>query len=149
MEKIQIKSLIILFISFIFLFNCTTSIKTSKDKSSNLKKIENIDENNRKLSQITDIPIPQNSIIDSENTLIVGGKDNWMGRIALINKMNAEEVYNFYLNEMIEFSYKKKTSNRSDISTLIYENNKKAIFIKISQFEIGKTYIEITATPVN
>ena len=50
---------------------------------------------------------------------------------------------------MIKFSYKKKTSTKSDTSTLIFENNKKAIFIKISELKLGKTYIEITATPVN
>ena len=72
-----------------------------------------------------------------------------MGRLSLINKKNIEEVYSFFLNEMIKFSYKEKSSIRSDVSTLIFENNKKAIFIKISKLNFGKTYIEITATPVN
>ena len=50
---------------------------------------------------------------------------------------------------MIKFSYEKKSSNKSDTSTLIFENNKKVIFIKISELNLRKTYIEITATPVN
>ena len=72
-----------------------------------------------------------------------------MGRISLINKGNVEEIYSFFLNEMIKFKYKEKSSIRSDVSTLIFENKKKAIFIKISKVKFGKTYIEITATPVN
>ena len=149
MEKIQIKPLIILLISCLFLFNCSTSIKTSKDKSSNVKKLDKIQENNTQLSQITDIPIPKESMIDLEKTLIVGEKSDWMGRITLINKKKVEENYNFFLNEMLKFSYKKKSSTKSDISTLIFQNSKKAIFIKISELKLGKTYIEITATPVN
>ena len=86
MEKIQIKPLIILLISCLFLFNCSTSIKTSKDKSSNVKKLDKIQENNTQLSQITDIPIPEDSIIDLEKTLIVGEKSDWMGRVSLISK---------------------------------------------------------------
>ena len=149
MEKIQIKPLIILLISFLFLFNCSTSIKTSKDKNSNVKKLDKIQENNTQLSQITDIPIPEDSIIDLEKTLIVGEKSDWMGRVSLISKKKVDDIYNFFLNEMIKFSYEKKSSNKSDTSTLIFENNKKAIFIKISELNLRKTYIEITATPVN
>ena len=149
MEKIQIKPLIILLISFLFLFNCSTSIKTSKDKNSNVKKLDKIQENNTQLSQITDIPIPEDSIIDLEKTLIVGEKSDWMGRVSLISKKKVDDIYNFFLNEMIKFSYEKKSSTKSDTSTLIFENNKKAIFIKISELNLRKTYIEITATPVN
>ena len=149
MEKIQIKPLIILLISCLFLFNCSTSIKTSKDKSSNVKKLDKIQENNTQLSQITDIPIPEDSIIDLEKTLIVGEKSDWMGRVSLISKKKVDDIYNFFLNEMIKFSYEKKSSNKSDTSTLIFENNKKVIFIKISELNLRKTYIEITATPVN
>jgi len=148
-EKIQIKPLIILLISFLFLFNCSTSIKTSKDKNSNVKNLDKIQENNAQLSQITDIPIPEESIIDLEKTLIVGEKSDWMGRVSLISKKKVDDIYNFFLNEMIKFSYEKKSSNKSDTSTLIFENNKKVIFIKISELNLRKTYIEITATPVN
>ena len=149
MEKIQIKPLIILLISCLFLFNCSTSIKTSKDKNSNVKKLDKIQENNAQLSQITDIPIPEDSIIDLEKTLIVGEKSDWMGRVSLISKKKVDDIYNFFLNEMIKFSYEKKSSTKSDTSTLIFENNKKVIFIKISELNLRKTYIEITATPVN
>tara|TARA_B100001123_G_C14748767_1_gene803993 strand:+ start:311 stop:493 length:183 start_codon:yes stop_codon:yes gene_type:complete len=55
----------------------------------------------------------------------------------------------FFLNEMIKFSFKEKAKTKSNVNTLIYENNKKAIFIKISKLHRGKTYIEITSTPVN
>ena len=148
MEKIQIKSIIIFFTCLLFLTNCSTTIKTSKYESSDVD-VNNVDESNSRLSEISDIPIPSKSIIDLEKTFIIGKGDDWMGRLSLINKTNVEEIYSFFLNEMEKFSYKKKSSIRSDVSTLIFENNKKAIFIKISKLNFRKTYIEITATIVN
>jgi len=148
MDKIQIKSIIIVFTCLLFLTNCSTTIKTSKYESSDVD-VNNVDESNSRLSEISDIPIPSKSIIDLEKTFIIGKGDDWMGRLSLINKKNIEEIYSFFLNEMAKFSYKEKSSIRSDVSTLIFENNKKAIFIKISKLNFGKTYIEITATLVN
>ena len=148
MEKIQIKSIIVVFTYLLFLTNCSTTIKTSKYESSDVD-VNNVDESNSRLSEISDIPIPSKSIIDLEKTFIIGKGDDWMGRLSLINKKNIQEIYSFFLNEMAKFSYKEKSSIRSDVSTLIFENNKKAIFIKISKLNFGKTYIEITATLVN
>ena len=150
MEKIQIKSIIIVFTCLLFLTNCSTTIKTPKYESPDVD-VNNVDESksNSRLSEISDIPIPSKSIIDLEKTFIIGKGDDWMGRLSLINKKNIEEIYSFFLNEMAKFSYKEKSSIRSNVSTLIFENNKKTIFIKISKLNFRKTYIEITATPVN
>ena len=148
MEKIQIKSIIIVFTCLLFLTNCSTTIKTSKYESSDVD-VNNVDESNSRLSEISDIPIPSKSIIDLEKTFILGKGDNWMGRLSLINKKNVEEIYSFFLNEMTKFKYKEKSSVRSEVSALIFENKKKTIFIKISKVKFRKTYIEITATPVN
>jgi hypothetical protein len=144
-EKIQIKSIVVVFTFLLFLTNCSTAIKTPKYESPD---VDNVDESNSRLSEISDIPIPSKSIIDLEKTFILGKGDDWMGRLSLINKQNIEEIYSFFLNEMAKFSYKEKSSIRSDVSTLIFENNKKAIFIKISKLNFGKTYIEITSTHV-
>ena len=147
MDKIQTKPLILVAAIFLFLNSCSTVIKTPIYKSPEAD--VNIEESNTRLSEISDIPIPSKSIIDLKKTFILGKGNDWMGRLSLINKKNVEEIYNFFSNEMIKFSYKEKSSIRSDVNTLIFENNKKAIFIKISKLNFGKTYIEITSTPVN
>ena len=148
MEKIQIKSIIIFFTCLLFLTNCSTTIKTPKYESPDVE-VDSDDISNTLLSEISDIPIPSKSIIDLEKTFILGKGDDWMGRLSLINKGDVEEIYSFFLNEMAKFAYKEKSSIRSDVSTLIFENKKKTIFIKISKLKFGKSYIEITATPVN
>ena len=95
MEKIQIKSIIIVFTCLLFLTNCSTTIKTSKYESSDVD-VNNVDESNSRLSEISDIPIPSKSIIDLEKTFIIGKGDDWMGRLSLINKKNIEEIYSFF-----------------------------------------------------
>ena len=146
MEKIQIKSIVVVFTFLLFLTNCSTVIKTPRYESPD---VDNVEESNSRLTEISDIPIPSKSIIDLEKTFILGKGDDWMGRLSLINKENIDEIYTFFLNEMPKFQFKEKSSIRSEVSTLIFENKKKAIFIKISKIKFGKTYIEITATPVN
>ena len=148
MEKIQIKSIVVFFTCLLFLTNCSTTIKTPKYESPDVE-VDKTDVSNTRLSEISDIPIPSKSIIDLEKTFILGKGEGWMGRLSLINKGNVEEIYSFFLNEMAKFRYKEKSSIRSDVSTLIFENKKKTIFIKISKIKFGKSYIEITATPVN
>ena len=148
MEKIQIKSIVIILLVLLILSNCSTTIKTPNYESTDIVD-DSIKENNSRLSEISDIPIPSKSVIDLEKTFILGKGNDWMGRLSLINKQNVEEIYIFFLNEMAKFQYKEKSSIRSDVSTLIFENKKKAIFIKISKIKFGKTYIEITSTPVN
>ena len=147
MDKIQTKPLTLIAAIFLFLNSCSTAIKTPIYESPDVD--VNIEESNTRLSEISDIPIPSKSIIDLKKTFILGKGNDWMGRLSLINKKNVEEIYNFFSNEMIKFSYKEKSSIRSDVNTLIFENNKKAVFIKISKLNFGKTYIEITSTPVN
>ena len=122
MEKIQIKSIGVFFICLIFISSCSTTIKTPKYESPDVE-VDKTDVSNTRLSEISDIPIPSKSIIDLEKTFILGKGDDWMGRISLINKGDVEEIYSFFLNEMIKFKYKEKSSIRSDVSTLIFENN--------------------------
>ena len=83
MEKIQIKSIIVVFTCLLFLTNCPTTIKTSKYESPDVDD-NNIDKSNSRLSEISDIPIPSKSIIDLEKTFILGKGDNWMGRLSLM-----------------------------------------------------------------
>lgn len=152
MEKIQVKSLIILFINVVlmsYLYSCSTSIKTSKYEGPKTQDSVDNTEVKNYLSEITDIPLPNKSEIDLEKTVVVGKQGNWMGRLTLINKNPIDEIFSFFVNEMPKFDFKEKSLIRSAESTLIFQNNKKTIFIKISKLNFRKNYIEITSTPIN
>ena len=120
MEKIQIKPLIILLISCLFLFNCSTSIKTSKDKSSNVKKLDKIQENNTQLSQITDIPIPPGTTLNARNSLILGSGDLWTGRLVMSLDQSHSEAFALFTTQMPQFGWQPITSVQSETSLLTF-----------------------------
>ncbi len=95
MEKIQIKPIKFIFIIILLFAGCSPSTqiqKYEKPEVSNKNKVES----DTHLSEISDIPIPDNSIIDLEKTFIVGKNEDWMGRLSLINKKNIDEIYYFF-----------------------------------------------------
>ena len=101
MEKIQVKSLIILFINVVlmsYLYSCSTSIKTSKYKGPKTQDSVDNTEVKNYLSEITDIPLPSKSEIDLEKTVVVGKQGNWMGRLTLINKNPIDEIFSFFVS---------------------------------------------------
>ena len=95
MEKIQIKSIVIILLGLLILSNCSTTIKTPNYESTDIVD-DNINENNSRLSEISDIPIPSKSIIDLEKTFILGKGDDWMGKLSLINKKTLKKFIVFF-----------------------------------------------------
>ena len=149
MEKIQIKPLIKALTFFFTLFILVSCVK-NVDFSKNEKTENSIDiYEQESFFKITDIPIPITSQIDMEKTVVVGEGEEWMGRLSLVHKENIEDIYSFFVNEMPKYGYEEKNSVESNKSSLIFQNNKKTIFIKISKHKLGNSYIEITATPIN
>ena len=88
---------------------------------------DNIDVQNH-LIAVTDIPLPSNSKIDLEKTVIVGKQDEWMGRLTITNKNSIDVIYSFFVNEMPKYNFKEKSSVRSAESSLIFQNKKKNNF---------------------
>ena len=151
MEKIQIKSLVHLFVCvilIIYLHSCSDSIETSRYEGPKTEDDDKIDLQNH-LIEVIDMPLPSNSEIDLEKTVIVGKQDEWIGRLTMTNKNSIDVIYSFFVNEMPKYKFKEKSSVRSAESSLIFQNKKKTIFIKLSKVNFDRSNIEITSTPLN
>ena len=147
MEKIQIKPLIktIIILSMIILSNCSKSI--INNPAYDIKKDQNLIKDIDSLG-ILDLPFPKNSVIDSEKTVIVGEGNEWIGKLVLVNKNNTSDLFDFYINEMPKYKYLNKSDNINNKNSLIFQNNKKTIFIKFPNANNKINYIEITSTPI-
>ena len=147
MEKIQIKSLIktIIIINMLTLSNCSESFKNSSLNDE--KKVINLTIDINSFG-ISDIPFPQNSMIDYEKTITVGEGDEWIGRIVLINNNNINDLFDFFSNEMPKYDYENKSLKNKNVNSLIFQNDKKTIFIKFPIINNKINYIEITSTPI-
>ena len=129
----------------IFLSNCSKSI--INNPAYDIKKDQNLIKDIDSLG-ILDLPFPKNSVIDSEKTVIVGEGNEWIGKLVLVNKNNTSDLFDFYINEMPKYKYLNKSDNINNKNSLIFQNNKKTIFIKFPNANNKINYIEITSTPI-
>ena len=127
------------------LSNCSESFKNSSLNDE--KKVINLTIDINSFG-ISDIPFPQNSMIDYEKTITVGEGDEWIGRIVLINNNNINDLFDFFSNEMPKYDYENKSLKNKNVNSLIFQNDKKTIFIKFPITNNKINYIEITSTPI-
>ena len=86
----------------VFQVSCSTSIDTySLSKLGVTQDGKSITATNQTFTEFQDIPIPDNSTMDVEKTLLLGEKQNWIGRLFLNSPLQPEEVFNFFKLNMI------------------------------------------------
>jgi hypothetical protein len=99
------------------------------------------------LTQFTDIPIPSDSTMNLEGTLILGSQDSWLGRLALHTAHDASEVNEFYRNEMPKFGWTEITIVRSEISVQTWSHGERIATVRIEKGTLRNTDVEITLSP--
>ncbi len=82
--------------------------------------------------EFNDIPIPDNSTMNIEKTLLLGEKENWIGRLLLNSSLKPDEVFNFYKLNLTKYNWVEITSVRSNISVLTYSLNERIMTIQIA-----------------
>ena len=125
----------ILFFTFIVFFqtSCTSNIDTYS--LSNLNRThdsENIASVKQSFTEFQDIPIPDNSTMNVDKTLLLGEKQNWIGRLFLNSPLQPEEVFNFFKLNLTKYDWEEITSVRSKISVLTYSLNERVMTIQIA-----------------
>ena len=142
----------VLIISLFFLFSCSSSfIDYSIPKSSNSLDNDNVNETlEESFAQFQDIPIPENSIMIVDKTLLLGDKDNWIGRLVITNKTKPSKVFDFFKQKLTDYKWIEITSVRSSTSVLTYSLNQRIMTIQIEPITFSSVYlstISITMSP--
>jgi hypothetical protein len=99
------------------------------------------------LTQFTDLPIPSDSTMNLEDTLILGSQESWLGRLALRTAHDAGKVNEFYRNEMPKFGWTEITIVRSEISIHTWSRGDRIATIRIEKETLRNTDVEITISP--
>ena len=146
-----IKNNFIIF-SLFFLFSCSQDfLEHSISKSTNNPDSENIDQTlEESFSQFQDIPIPDGSIMIIEKTLLLGEKDNWIGRLVITNPIKPAKIFDFFKQKLTDYNWNEITSVRSSTSVLTYSLNKRIMTIQIAPIKYSNLYnsnISITMSP--
>lgn len=142
----------ILIASLLFLFSCSSNfVDYSIPKSVNSIETNDVNEIlEDSFAQFQDIPIPENSIMIVEKTLLLGEKENWIGRLVITNPIKPAKVFDFFKQKLVDYNWIEITSVRSTTSILTYSLDKRVMTIQIEPINYSNIYqstISITMSP--
>ena len=69
-------------------------------------------------SEFNDFPIPVNSKLIKDQSIIIAKKDGWYGRLSFTTSESQLTVYDFFRNELPKFGWKKISEISSDTGLL-------------------------------
>ena len=137
---------------YICLVVLTTLILTSCNRtgvpmlSTGVSGTEGLPAEQLSFAKFKDIPIPDGSVMDMNNTVIFGSDDEWFGRLALIPNLSHAETFDFFRYEMPNLNWKEITNVRSTSSGLSYEKENRVVTIQITN-SYGKTLCAVNMSP--
>ncbi len=94
-----------------------------------------------------DIPFPDNSYLNLENSKTMGNGENWVGSICYTAAFNAGRVFDFYVAEMPKRGWAEVAVVRAGISQMTYVRNGRAVQILIQIEGDDSAFVTITAVP--
>lgn len=98
------------------------------------------------LAEFEDIPIPLNSKLDKEKSIIISKNRGWLGRLTFNTSENQITVFDFFRNELPKFGWKKLSEVSSDTSLLNYQNQNRLASIQISDNTFYGSNVSITVS---
>ena len=98
------------------------------------------------LAEFEDIPIPLNSKLDKEKSIIISKNRGWLGRLTFDTSENQITVFDFFRNELPKFGWKKLSEVSSDTSLLNYQNQNRLASIQISDNTFYGSNVSITVS---
>jgi hypothetical protein len=98
-------------------------------------------------AQFPDIAVPVGAKMDVERSLVLGARDNWIGRLSMDSGQNSSASYDFFLREMPKYQWQEITTVRSETSVLAYSRDNRIATIQITKKTLGGSKIDITVSP--
>ena len=96
---------------------------------------------------ITDVPIPEGARLDSERSLVLGGQDNWTGRLVFNIDESSADAFARYHQEMPRFGWRLITSVQAESSVLAFSQGERIATIQIEGRTLSGSTVAITMSP--
>ena len=97
--------------------------------------------------QFPDIPFPQESYVDIEETKALGSGENWIGSLVFDSPYNASNIFDFYMSEMPKLNWIEVATVRAKFSQMTYGRNNRVVQILIESTGSDSSKVTITAIP--
>lgn len=98
-------------------------------------------------AQFPDIAVPAGAKMDVERSLVLGARDDWIGRLSMNTSGSTSDSYDFFLREMPKFGWQEITTVRSEVSVLTYSRSSRVATIQIRRKTLGGSAVDITVSP--
>ena len=98
-------------------------------------------------AQFPDIAVPAGATMDVERSLVLGARENWIGRLSMNVPGDAPKTYEFFLREMPKFKWQDITTVRSEVSVLTYSRDNRVATIQITKRTLRGSAVDITVSP--
>ena len=85
--------------------------------------------------------------MDVERTLVLGTRDDWIGRLSMDSGQGPSAAYDFFLREMPKYQWQEITTVRSETSVLTYSRDNRIATIQITKKTLGGSKIDVTVSP--
>jgi len=134
----------LVFAALFALAACTQGTKLQPTSSGSADGKSGIEKN---FSLLTDIPIPPDSTLNVERSLILGDLDRWTGRIVLNVGQGATPTFALYQTQMPDFGWAPIMSVQAEISVLSFTRGERAATVQIESRTLGGSIATITVAP--
>ena len=98
-------------------------------------------------AQFPDIAVPAGAKMNIERSLVLGARDNWIGRLSMNTGQRPSTAYGFFLREMPKFRWQEITTVRSETSVLTYRRDERIATIQITEKTLGGSRVDVTVSP--
>lgn len=96
---------------------------------------------------ITDVPIPEGARLDTGRSLVLGGEDNWTGRLVFKVSESSADAFARYHQEMPRFGWRLITSVQAESSVLAFSQGERVATIQIEGRTLSGATVAITMSP--
>ena len=101
-----------------------------------------------------DFPLPSDSEVQMDNTVILGSGDLWAGQIILLSNSSPVELIKFFTESAQSSGWSLGSSTISEMVLLVFNNDKRIATVEISKgkkslFSFSKTKVKIAINHPN
>ena len=133
----KIKLFVVVLFSLSFLISCSNIAEKSQNQTQILIEYA-----------LYDFPLPEDSEIQMDNTVILGSGDLWAGQIVLLSESSPVELIKFFTESAKSSGWTLGSSTISEIVLLVFNNDKRIATVEISKskkslFSFSKTKVKI------
>jgi hypothetical protein len=85
--------------------------------------------------------------MDLDRTLVLGPRENWIGRLVFTSAAGPNDLFEFYNRELPRFGWTGVTAVRAATSVLSYTRGDRVATVQISRTTLGGSEVLVTISP--